>query len=56
MGINSQMKAAEVMYVLPPTDPYEIEAQLELNRRSNLKPLRFALVRPVNLSPETHGS
>jgi len=50
------MKAAEVMYVLPPPDPYEIEAQLELNRRSNSKPLRFALERPVNLSPESHGS
>jgi len=56
LGINSQMKAAEAMYVLVPPDPYEIEAELELNRRSNSKPLRFALERPVNLSPETHGS
>jgi hypothetical protein len=56
MGINSQMKASQVMYVLPPPDPLEIEAQMELNRRSNSKPLRFALERPVNLSPETHGS
>ncbi len=56
IGINNQMKAAEVMYVLPPPDPVEIEAQLELNRMSNSKPLRFALERPMNLSPETHGS
>ncbi|MCD4710522.1 MAG: T9SS type A sorting domain-containing protein [Bacteroidales bacterium] len=56
LGINSQMKAAEVMYVLPPPDPIEIEAELELNRMNRLKPLRFALERPVNLSPETHGS
>ena len=56
MGINGQLKAAEVMYVLPPVDPMEIEAEMELNRMSNLKPLRFALERPVNLSPETHGS
>jgi lysyl endopeptidase len=56
MGLNNQLKAAEVMYVLPPPDPLEIEAQLELNRMSNSKPLRFALERPVNLSPETHGS
>jgi len=56
MGINSQLKAAEVMYVLPPPDPIEIEAELELNRMSNSKPLRFALERPVSLSPETHGS
>ncbi len=56
MGINKQMKAAEVMYVLPPVDPVEIEAELELNRRTNSKPLRFALERPLNLSPESHGS
>ena len=56
MGLNNKLKAAEVMYVLPPPDPVEIEAELELNRRSNSKPLRFALERPVNLSPETHGS
>lgn len=56
MGINRQIKASEVMYVLPPPDPMEIEAQLELNRISNSKALRFALERPVNLSPETHGS
>ena len=56
MGINNQLKAAEVMYVLPPPDPMEIEAELELNMKSNSKPLRFALERPVNLSPESHGS
>ena len=56
LGINQQMKASEVMYILPPPDPMEIEAQLELNRLSYKKPLRFALERPVNLSPETHGS
>ncbi|MBE9518654.1 MAG: T9SS type A sorting domain-containing protein [Bacteroidetes bacterium] len=56
MGLNNQLKAAEVMYVLPPPDPMEIKAELELNRRSNSKPLRFALERPVSLSPETHGS
>lgn len=56
LGIDSRMKAAEVMYVLAPPDPMEIEAEMELNRISHLKPLRFALERPVNLSPETHGS
>ncbi len=56
LGINKQMKASEAMYVLAPPDPFEIEAELELNRVSNSKPLRFALERPVNLSPETHGS
>lgn len=56
LGIDSRLKAAEVMYVLAPPDPMEIEAEMELNRISHLKPLRFALERIVNLSPETHGS
>ena len=56
MGINKQLKASETMYVLAPPDPFEIEAELELNRASNSKPLRFAIERPVNLSPESHGS
>jgi len=56
LGFNRNLKAADVMYVLPPVDPLEIEAEMELNRASHLKPLRFALERPVNLSPETHGS
>ena len=56
LGLNRQLNAAEVMYVLPPVDPLEIEAELELNRMSHNKPLRFALERPVSLSPESHGS
>ena len=56
MGLNRQLKAAEMMYVLPPVDPFEIEAELELNRMSHNKPLRFAVERPVSLSPESHGS
>ncbi|MDF1574372.1 MAG: trypsin-like peptidase domain-containing protein [Bacteroidales bacterium] len=56
LGLNSGLKAAEVMYVLPPVDPLEIEAEKELNRISHSKPLRFAVERPVNLTPETHGS
>jgi lysyl endopeptidase len=56
LGINRQMKASEAMYVLPPVDPLEIEAELELNRVNHNKPLHFALERPVSLSPESHGS
>jgi hypothetical protein len=50
------MKASEAIYVLPPVDPFEIEAELELNRVNHNKPLHFALERPVSLSPESHGS
>lgn len=56
LGITSGLKAAEVMYVLPPPDPLEIEAEKELNRKSHLKALRFALERPLNIKPETSGS
>lgn len=56
LGINGRLKAAEVMYVLPPVDPFEVEAELEMNRMTNSKPLRFALERPVSLSPEFQGS
>jgi len=56
LGINRQLKASEVMYVLPPVDPLEIEAEMELNRISDSKPLRYAIERPVNLSPESQGS
>jgi lysyl endopeptidase len=55
-GLNRNLKAFETMYVLPPVDPLEIEAEMELNRASHSKPLRFALERPVSLSPATHGS
>ena len=51
-----QLKAANVMYVLPPVDPLEIEAGILLNQESHTKPLQFALERPVDLSPEIHGS
>lgn len=44
------------MYVLPPVDPLEIEAQMLKNRENHMKPLYFALERPVELVPEIHGS
>ncbi len=56
LGINRQMKATDAMYVLPPPDPLEIEAEMELNRMNQNKPIHFALERPVDLSPESHGS
>lgn len=55
-GSFSQFKAAEVMYVLPPVDPLEIEASITGNLGSHKKPLQFALERPVTLSPESNGS
>jgi lysyl endopeptidase len=56
LGINSHLKAASVIYTLPPPDPLEIDALRESNRDNIAKPLSFAIVRQVNLSPEAHGS
>ncbi len=55
-GITGHLKAASVIYTLPPPDPIEIAALKESNRNNFAKPLRFALIRQVNLSPEAHGS
>ncbi|MEN8227211.1 MAG: trypsin-like peptidase domain-containing protein [Bacteroidota bacterium] len=56
MGETRQLKAADVMYVLPPVDPLEIESGKLRNQGSHKKPLQFALERPVSFSPESHGS
>lgn len=55
-GLNKQLKAAEVMYVLPPLDPLMLEAAIQENSSSELKPFHFALERPVDLTPESHGT
>ncbi|MEN8201468.1 MAG: T9SS type A sorting domain-containing protein [Bacteroidota bacterium] len=56
VGINRQLKAAELMYVLPPLNPLELEAAIQENSSSTLKPFHFALERTVDLRPESHGS
>jgi lysyl endopeptidase len=55
MGETRQMKASEVMYVLPPVDPLLIESLVIENHQSAKKPLQFAIERQVDLRPETHG-
>jgi hypothetical protein len=56
LGPSGQLKAAEVMYVLPPIDPMELESRMQMNRSNQFKVVEFATVRTVDLSPETHGS
>ena len=56
LGINRHLKAASVIYALPPPDPLEIAALQESNRDSYTKALRFAIIRQVSLSPEANGS
>ena len=54
--VSGTQKAADILYVLPPLDPLEIEAEKLLSHESEKKVLRFALERSVALSPENHGS
>lgn len=56
LGLGSRLKAAEVIYLLPPADSLEIEAALEMNRSGIKKALQFALERPASISPENNGS
>jgi hypothetical protein len=56
LGPTSHLKAAEVMYVLPPVNQLEVEARMESTRNAHFKTFEFAKVRPVDISPETHGS
>ena len=56
LGINRHLKAASVIYTLPPPDPLEIDALTDPGHDRISKALPFALKRYVNLSPEIHGS
>ncbi len=56
MGDYRQLKAADVMYVLPPVDPLQVEAGVLSNESSQKKPFQFAVERPVDISPDLHGS
>lgn len=56
VGPAAHLKAADVIYVLPPVDPYEVEARRAVNRETPFKTIEFALERPVTLTPESHGS
>jgi len=55
-GISTQLKAADVMYVLPPLDPLRLESALQSDNKHLLKSYEFAMERRVNLSPDSHGS
>jgi len=55
VGLESHLKAADLMYVLPPVDPLELAAALQENSQSGLKSFHFALERSLDLNPESHG-
>lgn len=55
MGDYRLMKAADVIYMLPPVDPLEIEAAKQFNRAAEKKPVQFAIERPLDLDPDNHG-
>lgn len=56
MGDRSKLKAADVMYVLPPLDPLQLESANQSSEPGSLKSFKFAMERWVDLTPESHGS
>ncbi|MEZ5071659.1 MAG: trypsin-like peptidase domain-containing protein [Bacteroidales bacterium] len=56
LGDPGKLKAADVLYVLPPVDDREVEALTQETDRRLKKSLTFALERDVCLSPEFHGA
>ena len=55
VGFAGQMNLAEVTYLLPPLDLYEIEARSGNAGDDLFKRIEFAVERPVTLSPEYSG-
>ena len=55
-NITKGLAAEDVMYVLPPPDPMDIESRLLENQRSGMKVLNYAVERDLGLSPEDNGS
>ncbi|MEN8155985.1 MAG: trypsin-like peptidase domain-containing protein [Bacteroidota bacterium] len=55
LGHYSRMKASNVIYLLPPLDPLEIEARVQGGSDHYLKSYEFAIERPLSLIPESHG-
>ncbi len=57
LGDYSRMKAADVVYLLPPLDPLEEDALKQSGQKpSYSKSLEFAVERPVSLAPDRNGA
>ncbi|MBN1132967.1 MAG: trypsin-like peptidase domain-containing protein [Bacteroidales bacterium] len=54
--ITAGLKGEDVIYVLPPPDSFEIEALKIRNLEGGLKVLQFAIERPLDIGPRTHGA
>lgn len=55
IGDYSQSKGADMVYLLPPLHPLEVEACMQDEQESFSKPLQFAIERPVSITPTTQG-
>lgn len=55
VGFSTTAQVAEVTYLLPPPDPFEIEAMRGNSNKGLFKNIKFAVERPVTLSPEFNG-
>lgn len=59
MGDFRRMKASEVIYLLPPVDPLEIDSRIQSKRSGGEafnKSLKYALDRPLEISPRSQGA
>jgi hypothetical protein len=56
MGHLARQKGSELVYMLPPLDPLEMEASMEDGSSARHKSLRFAVVRPLSLSSRFNGA
>jgi hypothetical protein len=55
LGDFRKSDAARAIYLLPPADPLEIDSRRALNAERGAKNLHYAILRPVDLNPESHG-
>jgi hypothetical protein len=56
LGNQARWDASELIYVLPPVDPWRISALKASNNTGSRKTLQFAIERTVELHPRSHGS
>ncbi|PID92842.1 MAG: hypothetical protein CSA96_01265 [Bacteroidetes bacterium] len=56
MPDNGQLKAGEVIYLLPPLSDLQTEALLQEAEESDLKLMKYATERGLDLDPANHGA
>ncbi len=55
MGDFRSLSGADMIYLLPPLHPLQVEAQIQSNSENLQKTMEFAINRTLSISPATHG-